>query len=263
MADAEAELAASAVQPLNPSLQRLNHVKHNLSTMSDSLTRNITNKREFEESRIFEVRELAGKIDKHLSLEVKRRAESDKALQELFESRMVELQATTDRTLSERLTQMQLNVDILTRKMVSLEAELAQERDTNRQLLDKLNQTVAQEVKNIRSTLDHEKVLRMEKEAQLLRKSAEDVYQLQERLNSEKSAREIGLTGVREAIARLTKMQGKEDEKFKTSVLSDIDQLKNAVNFEHEERKEAEEQMVQAMDQIVKQVHDSLQVVSK
>eukprot|EP01062_Namystynia_karyoxenos_P005292 TRINITY_DN11876_c0_g3_i1.p1 TRINITY_DN11876_c0_g3~~TRINITY_DN11876_c0_g3_i1.p1 ORF type:complete len:296 (+),score=157.62 TRINITY_DN11876_c0_g3_i1:84-890(+) len=258
-----ADAAASAVVPLNASLERLNHVKHNLTTMGDTLTRNVCSKRDFEENRIFEVRELAQKIEKHLALEVKRRSESDKALQELLESRIAELQDGIERKVSDRLTQMQLNVDILTRKLVSLETELQQERENNQALLERLNHTVAQEVKNIRSTLDHEKVLRMEKEAQLLRKSAEDVYQLQERLNAEKSAREIGVSGVRDALAKLAKDKAKEDEKFKTGVLGDIEQLKNAVRFEHEERKEAEEQMVQTMDQIVKQVHESLEVVSK
>eukprot|EP00756_Hemistasia_phaeocysticola_P057674 Hpha_TRINITY_DN3427_c0_g1::TRINITY_DN3427_c0_g1_i1::g.32661::m.32661 len=248
---------------LSASLEKLNSVKHNLSSMNQSLTKNVVSKREFEENRIYEVRELSSKIDKHLSLEVKRRAEGDKALQEMFEARLIEVQGSIERSLTERNSQMQLNIDIITRKMVSLEAELAQERDTNRQLLEKLSQSVNQEVKNIRSTLDHEKVLRMEKEAQLLRKSAEDVYQLQEKLNAEKSAREVGLNGLRDAIAKFSKERTKEDEKFKSGVVSDVQQLKAAVRCEHDERKESEEQMVNTIDQVVKQVNEALQVVSK
>eukprot|EP01064_Diplonema_japonicum_P028452 TRINITY_DN4362_c0_g1_i2.p1 TRINITY_DN4362_c0_g1~~TRINITY_DN4362_c0_g1_i2.p1 ORF type:complete len:244 (+),score=96.91 TRINITY_DN4362_c0_g1_i2:116-847(+) len=223
----------------------------------------VNSKREYEENRLFEMRELTNKVEKHLALEVKRRAESDKVLQNMFESKMKEMQVATDKKFTEKFTQVQLNVDILTKKIVSLEKELVSEREKNAQLIQKLNYEQQQSVQTLKNTLEQDKVQRMEKEAQMLRKGAEDAYRIQERLDIEKHARDVGFEGLREAIAKLSQDKDKHDEKFKSLMLADIEQLKAAVRFEHEEREQSEEQLVATMDQIVQKVEDALRVVSK
>eukprot|EP01062_Namystynia_karyoxenos_P005293 TRINITY_DN11876_c0_g4_i1.p1 TRINITY_DN11876_c0_g4~~TRINITY_DN11876_c0_g4_i1.p1 ORF type:complete len:306 (+),score=146.82 TRINITY_DN11876_c0_g4_i1:80-919(+) len=248
---------------MSPSVERLSKVRSNLNALGDMLKADVHSKREFEENRIYEVRELTTKIEKHLTLEVKRRAESDKALQSLFEGRMQEMREALRREFTDRLTQQQMSVDVLTKKLVSVEKDLAMEREKNAQLLDKLDKGMSQEVRNIKATLDQDKVHRMEKEAQLLRKCAEDIYRLQERLDVEKHAREVAMEGFRDCIGGLGQDKTKDDDKFKSMVLNDLEQLKSAVRYEHEEREQAEEQMVQTMDQMVRQVQEALRVVSK
>ena len=223
----------------------------------------MNSKREYEENRLTEMRELMSKVEKHLALEVKRRSESDKVLQGMFEGKMRDQQETMDRQFTDKFSQMQHNVDILTKKIVSLEKELVSEREKNAQLLQKVSYESQQSVQNLKNTMEQDKVQRMEKDAQLLRKSAEDVYRLQERMDVEKQARDLGFESLRDAISKLANDKDKHDEKFRSLVLGDIEQLKSAVRFEHDEREQSEEQLVKTMDQIVNQVQDALRVVSK
>ena len=223
----------------------------------------VHSKREFEENRLYEMRELTQKVEKHLALEVKRRSESDKVLQNMFEGKMREQAEALERGFNERMTQTKHNVDILTKKIVSLEKDLVAEREKNGQLLQKVSYESQQAVQNLKNSLEQDKVQRMEKDAQLLRKSAEDVYRLQERMDVEKQARDLGFEGLRDAIGKLSMDKDKHDEKFRSLVLGDIEQLKAAVRFEHDEREQSEEQLVKTMDQIVNQVQDALRVVSK
>eukprot|EP01059_Diplonema_ambulator_P015991 TRINITY_DN2722_c0_g1_i1.p1 TRINITY_DN2722_c0_g1~~TRINITY_DN2722_c0_g1_i1.p1 ORF type:complete len:283 (+),score=152.72 TRINITY_DN2722_c0_g1_i1:32-850(+) len=241
----------------------LAHVQNRMNALGDTLRADITSKREYEENRLFEMRELTNKVEKHLALEVKRRAESDKVLQNMFEGRMKEMQAAMDKKFTEKFTQMQLNVDILTKKLVSLEKELVAEREKNAQLIQKLNYEQQQSVQTLKNTLEQDKVQRMEKEAQVLRKSAEDTNKIQNMLAVEKQARDVGFEGLREAIAKLSQDKDKHDEKFKSLVLADIEQLKAVVRMEHDEREQSEEQLVATMDQIVQKVEDALRVISK
>ena len=247
---------------MSPSTERLAKVKSNLNSLGDTLRADVHSKREYEENRIFEVRELTNKIEKHLALEVKRRADSDKVLQNMFEAKMKEMQDVMEKKFSDKSLQMQMNIDLLTKKIVSLEKELVNEREKNTQLVQKVSYDVQQNLQTIRNSLEQEKVQRTEKEAQQLRKSAEGIYSIQEKLEVERHAREVGMEGLRAAISKLSQDRDKHDEKFKSLVLGDIEQLKAAVRFEHDEREQQEEQLVQTMDQIVNQVQDALRVVS-
>eukprot|EP01063_Lacrimia_lanifica_P035783 TRINITY_DN690_c0_g2_i1.p1 TRINITY_DN690_c0_g2~~TRINITY_DN690_c0_g2_i1.p1 ORF type:complete len:298 (+),score=163.96 TRINITY_DN690_c0_g2_i1:124-894(+) len=238
-------------------------VQHKMNALGDTLRADVHSKKEYEENRLFEIKDLSNKVEKHLALEVKRRAESDKVLQTMFETKMKEMQETMEKNFNDKMAVMKHNVDILTKKIITLEKDLVTERERSAQLMQKVSYESQQSVQNIKNTLDQEKVQRMEKEAQLLRKSAEDVHRLQERLDDEKRAREVDVGSLRDAIRKLSSDKDKHDEKFRSLVLSDIDQLKAAVRCEHDSREQAEEQLAATMAQIVDQFEDAFRVVSK
>eukprot|EP01027_Heterolobosea_sp_BB2_P005264 GEZU01008073.1.p1 GENE.GEZU01008073.1~~GEZU01008073.1.p1 ORF type:complete len:182 (+),score=66.52 GEZU01008073.1:159-704(+) len=181
----------------------------------------------------------------------------------MFESQLSQMQEAIDKRVGERFSQMQISIDILTKRIVQLEKELADEKDKNAKLNHELRTTVAQHVSDLQAAIETERVSRLEKEAQLLKKMSEDLFRMSERIENEKSVREHSQAALREEFDKLTRGREKNDEKFKAMVLEEIDILKAGLRLESENRATSEEQMVQTIDQIVSELQESLRIVSK
>ena len=238
---------------------RLSSVKASLQGLSLSLKQDVECKKEFEENRMYEMRELTTKIERHLALEVKRRTESDKLLQAMLEQRIKEVTESIDKKVSEKLVLMQHNIDIVTKKMERMTVELAAERDKTSRLTQELRNQYQTGLQEMKHGVEFEKSQRMEKEAMLLKRLTEDVHRLQERLDVERH--------MRESLAKQIQTPPPPsnskslDDKFKAHVLDDIECLKVAIRMECETRERGEENLASTMDELVRQVHAGLRQI--
>eukprot|EP01012_Entosiphon_sulcatum_P057390 TRINITY_DN81146_c0_g1_i1.p1 TRINITY_DN81146_c0_g1~~TRINITY_DN81146_c0_g1_i1.p1 ORF type:complete len:292 (+),score=82.32 TRINITY_DN81146_c0_g1_i1:132-1007(+) len=247
----------------SPAVERLTKVKQSLNALSTTLKDDVDQRKEQEEAKLQEVRELAIKIEKHLTLEIKRRSEADKILQSQFEQKLKEIAENVDRAHSDKMLQMQVNIDILTKKMLSLERELGEERERTARLAAELRHAATTSTSDLKAALEQEKVSRVEKEAQILRKISEDVYKVQERADIERASREAGLEKVREEFAKALKQRDQFEEKFRAKTLEEIDALKQSLRVETEMRESGEEQLAHSVDGIVQQLHDTLKQLTR
>eukprot|EP00759_Apiculatamorpha_spiralis_P041229 PhF_6_TR39839/c0_g1_i1/m.59240 len=245
----------------SPVEERLSVVKSNLANLSASLREDVDAKREYEENRLHEVRELATKIERHLALEVKRRTESDKALQAMLEMRVKEVSDFMERKMADKLNLMQQNVDILTKKLEKVTSELASEREKTGRLTQELRSQYLQGLQEMKQGVEVEKIQRMEKEALLLKRLTEDVHRLQERLDVERHTREQAIKHIKETDPRMGRTGDKSDERFRAHLLDDIECLKTALRLESDARERSEETLASTMDEVVRQVHAGLRLI--
>eukprot|EP00760_Papus_ankaliazontas_P034093 PhM_4_TR6966/c0_g1_i1/m.17319 len=252
-----------ALVSATPTEERLASVKSNLANLSQSLRQDMDSKREFEENRLYEMKELTNKIERHLALEVRRRTESDRVLQAMIEHKVKEVQETVDKKINDKLVLMQHNVDILTKKLERVTSELAAERDKTSRLTEELRVQYRDGLHEIKQGVEHEKAQRMEKEAMLLKRLTEDVHRMQERLDVERHTRDTALRQVKDDLQRFGANGGKPaaDEKFRIHVLDDIECLKTALQLETEARERGEDGLATTMDELVRQVQAGLRMV--
>eukprot|EP00756_Hemistasia_phaeocysticola_P039554 Hpha_TRINITY_DN16821_c1_g6::TRINITY_DN16821_c1_g6_i1::g.153771::m.153771 len=248
--------------PAGPGTEKLSKVQASLSALGRTLKHDVDSKKELEQQRMYEVQQLGQKLEQKLTQECDRRATCDQELQGKLEKQISDALEKQKRFFQDRFTQQQLNVDTLTKKVSSLEKELVGERERNGQLQQRLDEGIAQ-VRQLQSYMEQDRIHQKEKEAQLLRKCAEDIHRLQGRLDSEVHARELANESLREAVGRLGQEKTKDDDRFKALVLGDIETLKQAVRLETEEREQMDDQLVATMDQMIHQVQDALKVVVK
>ena len=254
--------SGALVAPASPVEDRLNTVKNNLAGLSATLRQDVESKREYEENRLYEMRELTTKIERHLALEVKRRTESDKVLQAMLDHRIKEVSESMERKVNDKLVLMQHNVDILTKKLERVTSELASERDKTGRLTQELRTQYLAGLQEMKQGVEMEKAQRMEKEALLLKRLTEDVHRLQERLDVERHTREAAFKTAREEGGKKSVAPtDKVDERFKAHVLDDIECLKTALRLEAETRERGEESLASTMDELVRQVHAGLRLV--
>lgn len=215
------------------------------------------------EDRVAGITNDAARIEQHLALEVKRRAEADKALHQLIEARAKEMTEVIERKANEKLIKMHHAVDSLTKQVDSLEKELAAEREKNVRLTQELRFHATQGLEDVKKAVEHERAQRQEKEALMAKKLAEDIFRLQERLDVERHARESMLTAVREEMGRVGNSREKTEEKFLARIRQELAQLKTAVFAEQDAREKGEEQLAATMDEVVQQVHAGLRALAQ
>jgi hypothetical protein len=211
---------------------------------------------------MIEMKDAAIRLEQHLALEVKRRAEGDAKLQTLVDARAREITATLEKKVTERLLAMHHQVDTLTKRVGQLNADLALEREKNVRLTQELRYHAAQGLGDIKQAVEQERVQRQEKEGLLSKKLSEDVFRLQERIDVERHAREMMLTAVKEEMGQVKKHREKGDERFIRKLNEDIAALKKQLTAEEETRKRGEEHLAKAMEEIVEQLHNGLRVLS-
>lgn len=247
----------------SPAVERLSKLKESLHSISGSLREEVEHKREIEESRLFEVRELVNKLESTLGNEIKKRTEGNKTLQSNFEGQIATVQNNLEKKLSERHSQSQIATDILTKRVVSLEKEVSEMREkTNKFLTDLKNNTLGQ-LEELQSQLENERISRAEKDAQLMKKISEETTRIHDRFEAEKADRDHVLQFVRDEADKSEKARDKSLEKFRSMILDEIDILKQALRMETEAREGAEEQMMDTIDHIVNQLRESFRIVSK
>ena len=209
-----------------------------------------------------EIRENSGRLQQHIALEVRRRAEGQKALQQLVEARAKELAQGIERQVQERMLALHRNVDGLTKRVDVLNKELAVEREKNVRLTQELKFQATQGLSEVKTALERERSQRTEKESLLTRKLSEDVFRLQERLDVEHHAREAMVAGVREEIGAVAKQRHKSDEALVQRLLEDIHTVRQQMGIEREEREKGEEHLATALNEVVQQVRSSIASVA-
>jgi hypothetical protein len=258
---AQTMLAKSGVQ--SPAAERLTKMKASLGTLHQSIRTDVESRKAQEEARINEVRELATKVDKHLQLEVKRRTDADKTLQHMFETRLKDIADNIEKGYAAKLDDMRQNVDILTKKVVSLEKEIVSERERTARLASELRHASTNSVADVKAALEQEKATRLERETQILKKIAEDTHQTQERVEMEKTARVEAVEALRDEITKQMKTTERIAEKFRSKTMDDMDCVKAAIRVEAQTRESAEENLAHTMDVITNQFQSAMALLSK
>ena len=128
--------------------------------------------------------------------------------------------------------------------------------------IEHLAQGVAAKLDETRQAIDDEKVSRLEREAQILKRTGEDIFRLQEKIDGETTVREAALQTLHTEIhGSITNRTG-ADEKFHSLILGEMASLKNKLQTEQEQRRSEDEQIVLAINAYTKALQDGLRIVN-
>ena len=209
-----------------------------------------------------DVKEQAARLQQHITLEVRRRTEADAGLQQAMDVRARDIRESLEQKAAARLMDVHKAVDLLTKRVDTLGAELAQEREKNVRLTQELKFQSTQGVQDVKSALGHERAQRLEKEQLLGKKLTEDVFRLQERLDVERHAREQMVGEVRSDLGRAARKREKSDVRLLLQLQDDVRAMAGALEAERDQRERGEEQLAATMDDMVGQVNQGLQALA-
>lgn len=221
----------------------------------------VANVQAFEDA-IITMKQHAIKIEEHLAVEATTRMNSDKKLKQLCEQRIREAVTALEKKSSERLAEMHVQVDTLTKKVDKLQSELATERDKNARLTQELKYQATQGFMEVKDHVTQIRNLSQSSQSVLAKNLTENTYRLQERLDVERHARESMLRGVAEEIAQNGRQREKLDERVIQKLRDELHALEVQLRLEKETREKTEEQLALAMEEVVQQIQLGLRNIA-
>ena len=161
-----------------------------------------------------------------LEAEVKRRKEADRLLSEKVSADLKAMEEGIAAHMREMHLGLKASMDALSRSFAELHGGLREEREQRRVDVEHLAQSVVAKVDECQAGIDDERVNRLDREAQTLKRVGEDIFRLQEKVDTERGVREASVAQLSSELTAVTRRKDTHDDKFQTIVLTEIAALR-------------------------------------
>ena len=173
---------------------KLNTMADNFNNFYGDLEEETTIRKQAEEQRVLNMEKELDKIEQVLGIETKRRIEAGKALQTMFENKVQALQKRFKADLRECFEPLQAQIDALVSRVELLESTMENERRDREKEIQKANKEVLDKFTEHQKRFEVEKVTRLQREAQTLKRVGDEVFRIQQKVTAERTARESAIT---------------------------------------------------------------------
>jgi hypothetical protein len=208
------------------------------------------------------LRETLVKLEKTLNAEIKRRIEANKALQEMFEAQIINMQEKLESGFDERLEKVEEAVSAVSDRLALIERDFSIERDRYVRDIEDKNALVARDVNTLQQAFENERVLRAEKEAIIIKRLTDLETKTDDKLETHKISTDSKLIGVRADMEEIHRINSTGEDKFENFVLEELASLKNSVIIETQSRESADDDLVNALNHYTKALQDALRIIN-
>ncbi|KAL3158770.1 hypothetical protein ABBQ32_011498 [Trebouxia sp. C0010 RCD-2024] len=241
---------------------KLSHVAEKFSTFYSEIENERQARRHQEASRHQQAQESLSHLEAFVKAQAQKQQEANAQLKAYIDD---EIRAVHER-ISAQIRDSQLGlkacVDSLARNVQDLKDAMRDERVQRISDVEYISQAVRAKAEECLAAVDDERVARLEKEAQSLKRVSEEVFRVQKQIDSEKLARESASGQLQSDLQQLLNGRHVIDEKFQALVLDEIAGIKTEVQAEKEERISEDEQIVGAINEYTRALQDGLRIVS-
>lgn len=241
---------------------KLEHVAERFSAFYSDLEQEKQQRKIQESARYQTLMESIAKLEKSVEAEVKRRSEADRQIQSHFDSEVKALQDRLNSNYAELSGAFKTSLEGLARTVQDLHSIIKEEREQRRADIEHLAGSLVNKVNECVAAIDEERVARVEMETKTVRQVGQDLLRLQERLETEKTARESDVNQLRSEVHEVLGNRNMTDEKFQAVVLDEIAGLKTAVAVEREERVAEDDEIVAAVNDYTRALQDGLRILA-
>ena len=154
-------------------------------------------------------------------------------------------------------------MDILQKQFHEIREGLREERTQRRIDVEQLGELVVERVEAVEASIDDERVARLERETVVLKRVGEDVWKISEKVDEESAHREKGLEMIQSDIARLQDKESTASDSFQNAVLSEIQNVKRALNEEQQERIGEDARIIDAVNDYTRVMQEGLRLVNR
>jgi len=242
---------------------KLNAMADNFNTFYGDLEEETSLRKQAEETRAVRIERELEKIEQVLATETKRRIEAGKALQNMFEAKVQAMQKEFNAELRACFEPLQAQIDALVSRVELLEVTMENERRDREKEIQKANKEVLDKFAVHQKQFEVEKVTRLQREAQTLKRVGDEVFRIQQKITSERTAREAAITLMKDDFMTAQKAREKADEIFKSEMLRKMASVEKDLEVETKNREASEEQLVNALNDYTRALQDGLRIVNR
>ena len=160
-------------------------------------------------------------------------------------------------------TELRQAMDILQKQFHEIREGLREERTQRRIDVEQLGELVVERVEAVEASIDDERVARLERETVVLKRVGEDVRKISEKVDEESAHREKALEMIQSDIARLQDKESTASDSFQNAVLSEIQNVKRALNEEQQERIGEDARIIDAVNDYTRVMQEGLRLVNR
>lgn len=154
----------------------------NFNDFYGDLEEETTIRKKAEEDRVVRMEREIAKLEKVLATETKRRIEASKALQSMFETKIVKLQQEFKEELRQVFEPLQMQIDTLIARVENIEKVMADEKRDREKEIQRANKEILEKLIAHQKEFEVEKVTRLQREAQVLKRIGDEVFRVQQKV---------------------------------------------------------------------------------
>ena len=222
-----------------------------------------TIRKQAEEARVVMMEKEIANIEQVLATETKRRIEAGKVLQSMFEKKLYVLHREFKADLRNCFEPLQSQIDALVSRVEVLETTMENERRDREKEIQKANKEVLDKFAEHQKRFEVEKVTRLQREAQTLKRVGDEIFRVQQKITAERTAREAAMTLMKDDFMTVHKAREKADEVFKSEMLRKMAVVEKDLEIETKNREASEEQLVNALNDYTRALQDGLRIVNR
>mmetsp|Transcript_17351 Transcript_17351/g.44878 ORF Transcript_17351/g.44878 Transcript_17351/m.44878 type:complete len:273 (+) Transcript_17351:2-820(+) len=242
---------------------KLNALSEQFNSFFGDLEEETAVRKKAEESRFVRIERELGRLEKAINVETRRRIEATKLLQQQFEDKIDALQHSFREELKKNTEMLQAQIVELNSKVGELEVRMDEERENREHEIQRHNKDVLEKFDAHTKEFEVEKVTRLEREAQLLKRIGDEAFRVQQKIAQERIQRDGEIVQMKNEFWAATKARDKADEVFKSEMLRKMAVVQRELDVETKAREQSEEQLVNAINDYTKALQDGLRVINR
>jgi len=223
----------------------------------DTVTRKDT-----EEKRIQDARSGLLKLEKALNVEIKRRVEANKTVQEMTETLANNMLDRLQSKILARIENLTNSLDSLTTRCGALESGIQQFKGELPTKLSVDTAALIKEITTLRNSMEGDKKHRNERDTAYLRRIAEVEYGIDSKFESGFAIMEEQTQSLKQEIASLSRTDESSEEQFRAFILEEVAALKNSLSLAAQAREQTDDEIVQAINQYTNALHKGLRAAN-
>ena len=158
---------------------------------------------------------------------------------------------------------LQSQIDALVARVEQLELTMENERRDREKEIQKANKEVLDKFAVHQKQFEVEKVTRLQREAQTLKRVGDEVFRIQQKITAERTAREAAIVLMKDDFMAAHKAREKADEVFKSEMLRKMAVVEKDLEVETKNSEASEEQLVNALNDYTRALQDGLRIVNR
>mmetsp|Transcript_110419 Transcript_110419/g.235859 ORF Transcript_110419/g.235859 Transcript_110419/m.235859 type:complete len:369 (+) Transcript_110419:123-1229(+) len=238
---------------------RLLEVSSSFQTVDRKVEDDAKRRRELEQQQVREVTSVLERLQKMLSTETAKREEAAKESRQAIHRHVETMISGVQSRMLERFGRLSKSVESLCERCSIVERGIQQFRGELPTKLQVESASLKHAIRGLSATVDSDRKARVEEDARLMRTIEEVESGLDSRLQQELAQLEWQMEALQELIDDFTAGEESEEmEKYRASVLLEIDALQDDLANEARAREHADDQVVQAINAYASTLHRSI-----
>jgi hypothetical protein len=219
-------------------------------------------RRERDESRIADLRQIITQVEEEVAQESGRRVEAAKALQGWAETQVLGVRTRLEELLAAAHADTLRRIAALNERVTSLEAKFEEDRLKTLEEVDRRNRELVAALQAFHEEFEAERRSRLERETAILDRLGAAEHEALAQWDRERDAREAVYMEVKKRLEEAVDSRTKIDAKFQAAMLSEISAIKNGITAEETAREAEDDALAKTLNAYVQKLQASLALIN-